>query len=94
MDLRLAAVPRHGKGRNVGGAPAAAFPGTWAPAWGRHRSSLLQQLGEPLLGRKPVGEIIRLQTTLTYSDQVVAEVCRSHGDSMKNRGESVEAVPS
>ena len=39
----------------------------------------------------PVGEIIRLQTTLTYSARGVAGFCRHDGDSMKNRGESVEA---
>ena len=60
LGIRLgpAAEPRHGKGRSVGGAPATAFPGTWAPVWGRHRSSLMQQLGAAARFG-PVGEIIR-----------------------------------
>jgi hypothetical protein len=40
----------------------------------------------------PVGEIIRLQTTFTYSDPGMAEVCSHDGGTMKNRGESVEAA--
>jgi len=58
FPIAPAVEPRHGKGRSVGGAPATAFPGTWAPMWGRHRNSLMQQLGAAARFG-PVGEIIR-----------------------------------
>lgn len=44
----------------------------------------------PLLGLGRSGRSSGCQTTLTYSDQRVAAVCRHDGESMKNHGESVE----
>ncbi len=40
----------------------------------------------------PVGEKSGCQTTFSYSAWAMAEVCSDGGDSMKNRGESVEAL--